>query len=149
MSYQGIDVSRYQNPFALPYPAWIADGLRVVGIQVSHGPGPAPVAAEHLAVALAAHVPILFAYHYLTPGQIAQQVTVFLAALDPAFQFAALDVEDPDLTAEMILGWVKLFISKSKLPLVLYGNNLLAAAVAKYPEFTTVWDGILSGEVKD
>lgn len=143
MTSLGIDVARWQNPFALPYPAWIAAGLEVVLIQVTHGTEPEPVADEHLEVATAAGVPYLGAYHWLTPGQAEQQYAEFLSAYDAAYAFAALDVEQAGVTAADVLTWVTLYQKwNTASSLVLYGNNQLAAIIAAHPELRHAARGV-------
>jgi len=128
----GVDVARWQNPAQLPLAAWVAAGLQVVVVQVTHGADPEQNAAGHLAAALAARVPHVGAYHFLTPGNARGQALAFLAALDAAggrYQFAALDVEDPRdpaaprLSLADVLFWIKTFTAGSQLPLLLYGNH--------------------------
>lgn len=136
----GIDVSSFQDPAALPWAAWRST-IGVVVIQTFHGDHPEPRAAAHLEHALAAGYLIIGAYHFLYPGNTAWQVTQFLMTVEPGYSFCALDIEAPGITPQDVLGWVTLYEASCKLPLILYGNNLLAACVAKYPQLAKypVW----------
>lgn len=132
MTLLGVDVSRYQLE-PLPWPAWRAAGLAVVVIQVSHGLDPEPQAREHLAAAVAAGIPTIGAYHFLTPGDGGAQAAAFLLSLRPQHRFAALDVEQAGVTAGDVLAWLAVF--KDALPLVLYGNySLLVGILNERPE---------------
>lgn len=133
---RGVDLARWQNPFALPYPAWLADGLEVVVIQITHGAAPEPVADEHLAVAVAAGVPHIGAYHWLTPQSGQLQALTFKTELQPQhqYQFVAIDVEQDGVTAQHLLDFLAELGPGFKLTILLYGNNLLAAIVAAHPE---------------
>lgn len=130
----GIDLARYQNPFALPYAAWLADGLEVVIIQITHGTRPEPVADEHLLVAIQAHVPHIAAYHWLTAESGRQQALNFKSELKPRHQFVVIDVEQEGVTAQHLLDFLAELEPGFNLTILLYGNNLLAAIVAAHPE---------------
>lgn len=136
----GIDISRYQVE-PLPWREWIANGLEIVFIQISHGLDPEPQAREHLAGAVAAGVPYIGAYHFLMPGDGGAQAAAFLLSLRPRHKFAALDVEPSRRddgtvvkpTAADVLNWLAVF--KDTLPLLLYGNDsLLTGVLAQHPE---------------
>lgn len=136
MTHTGIDLSHYQNPFALPYADWLAHGLEVVVIKISDGTGSEPVAEEHLTVAMAAGVPHLGAYHYLQPGNGNSQCMMFLTMRENAYTFSALDVEQVGVTAQDVLDWIITYERQSAgIPLVLYGNNtLLGPIMQAHPE---------------
>src|SRR5690242_18542822 len=127
---RGVDLARWQNPFALPYVAWLAAGLEVVVIQISHGTEPEPVADEHLAVAQAAHVPVIAAYHWLTTESGRQQAITFKAELKPGHRFVLIDVEQAGVTAQHLLDFLAELGPGFRLTILLYGNNLLAAIIA-------------------
>jgi len=117
----GVDISRWQ-PTDLPWRAWVAGGLQVALVQVTHGPNLEPHAGEHLANAHEAHVPTIGAYHYLMPSGAAFQAAAFTAALPPYVSFAALDVEEPGLADYDVLEFCTAYARTCALPLVLYGN---------------------------
>lgn len=135
MSYLGVDVSRWQDPAALPWREW-ADRVTVALVQVTHGTVPEPHAAEHLAAASAAHVPVIGGYHWLMPGNALAQLARFVDTVDQhdACTFCALDVEEPGVTAADVVAWCSAYDADFHLPLLLYGNNALAAIVAEHPE---------------
>lgn len=137
----GVDLAKYQNPFALPYPAWIADGLEVVVVQVTHGLELEPVAEEHLAVAAAARVPHIAAYHWLKHGSGTAQAQLFLAHSPGWIEFSVLDVEEEGVTAADVIYFCAYHESATARPLVLYGNNALAAILSAHPELRrfAVW----------
>lgn len=138
---RGVDVARWQ-PVNLPWPAWVADGLQVAVVQMTHGTAPEPHAAEHLAGAVAAKVPCIGGYHFLQPGNATQQAYVFMAHIGgggPAdhITFAAVDVEaepgKPPPSGADVLEWVAAF--NDELPLLLYGNySALVAILNAHPE---------------
>lgn len=117
----GVDVSRYQSP-PLPWGAWVAGGLQVAVVQLTHGTAPEPHAAEHLAGAVAAGVPCIGGYHYLMPGDGTTQAVKFLDAFMGKYQFAALDVEEPGVSAADVIQWINWYSHGEFRPLLLYGN---------------------------
>lgn len=148
----GVDVSKWQ-PVDLPWAAWVAGGLGVAAVQMTHGEDDEPRGEEHLIAALAAGVPCVGIYHFLLHGNIEEQLAGFASwVVWNGVQFAALDIEAPALTT----GDVSLFCSLWEelgigLPLLLYGNNALAAAVAAHPwlrKFGIWWASYPAGEAR-
>lgn len=133
----GVDLAHWQDPAETPYAAWVAGGLSVICVQLTHGTAPEKHAVEHLAGAVAAHVPCIGGYAFLKPGNAAAQAGAFITQLTPACTFAALDVEaepgQPPPSAGDVLVWVAVFADR--LPLLLYGNySALVAILNAHPE---------------
>ena len=128
----GVDVSHYQPP-TLPWDAWRSQ-VEIVVIQTYHGDHAEPLSDIHLANALMAGYQHIGAYAFLYAGRGAEQCAAFLAALNPAYSFCALDIEQAGVSAADVLAWCNWYDAHCHLPLVLYGNNALSAIMAQYPQ---------------
>lgn len=131
----GVDVSENQAA-ALPWSEWYAAGYRVAVARAAIGFRADPHFARYVAEAGAAGF-VVGAYHailghaYYAP---VKQAADFLALITPGVTFLVLDIEAPGVSAADVLAFVGYVEAHSALPLVLYGNNDLAAIVAAHPE---------------
>ncbi len=128
----GVDVSVNQ-PIALPWAAWVAGGLSVACVQLTHIDHPEGNATAHLQNAAAAGVQSIGCYHWLGAGG-AKECRYFLSFLPVGAMWAMVDVEDPRATAQSLADFCAWWDAHDTRQLVLYGNNQLAAFVEARPE---------------
>jgi len=128
----GVDVSHYQPP-TLPWREWVAGGLKVCCVQLTHVDYPEGNATAHLQAAAAAGVPSISCYHWLGGGG-AKECRYFLSFLPAGAMWAMVDVEDPRATAVSLAEFCAWWDAHETRTLVLYGNNQLAAFVEARPE---------------
>jgi GH25 family lysozyme M1 (1,4-beta-N-acetylmuramidase) len=128
----GVDISENQ-PLALPWAEWAT--VRVAVVRASIGFRDDPAFTGHVAAAHRQGV-IVGAYHALLGHahyDPVRQAADFLAALVPEIEFCALDIETPGISEPDMRAWCDHYDAHSRLPLVLYGNQLLAQLITQDP----------------
>ena len=162
MTTYGIDVSKYQA--GISWPAVKAAGVEFSFARATIGPTVDGTFSAMRAGALGVGL-LAGAYHFLTPGNGAQQADIFLNATNECHGLlAALDCESQGLSAGLIADFVDRFAAQTDHPLFIYtgisfwtklGNPPIKGPLwlAYYPagsgypgDASNVWNTVLGGQ---